>query len=292
MDHPWQNIDYKKLLEHLGPEVINTLNEAQAKKDAEDFCSLKEGLNKGICYLCGNHIDSIDSSMPCFHWLINPKVKKKQLEKVLMAGRGLLHLYGYLTWVANSEKPFVNIDDTTDGLDLNKIFETTIKYKEFEWSFSLAHSDLAGHKGTRTDFPHFHFQMKKNGYTIIKFNDYHIPFSNNDLIQFEMHRQDVLALIPGFEAGIAALGKIPSQELNMLLERSTCDDTASFRTRTVLYVPKENEHVINEQIKELRETTKMTAPQIADYLNRVYGYGIEFDTISIPIQTFYKAHRN
>lgn len=292
MAHSWQNIDYKKLFEQLGPEVINKINEAQAIKDTADFFALKEGLSKGICYLCGKSIDQIDDSVPCFHWLINPKAKKKQLEKVLKAGRGLLHLYGYLTWVANSDRPFVNIDDTTNGVDFSKIFETTIKYKDFEWSFSLAHSDFEGHKGTKSDFPHFHFLMKKNGYTVIKFNDYHIPFSYNDLIQIEMHRQDVLALIPEFEAGIASLSHLPSQELNMLLERSTCDDAASFRTRTVLYVPKENEHVINEQIKELRETTKLTAPQIANYLNRLYGYGIEYDTISIPIQTFDKAHRN
>ena len=77
-------------------------------------------------------MDYVDENNPCFHWLINPIVKKKLLIKLLYSGKGLLRLYGYLTWVANSDKPFANIDDTSEGNDCNKIFETTIRYKEFE----------------------------------------------------------------------------------------------------------------------------------------------------------------
>lgn len=36
---------------------------------------------------------------------------------VLNSGRGLFHLYGYLTWAANSEYPFVNIDNTDNGIE-------------------------------------------------------------------------------------------------------------------------------------------------------------------------------
>lgn len=291
MENKYNQIDYKNLFQQLDPELIRRFNEAQAERDAKDFQSLKENLEKGKCYLCGKSIDYIDSSSPCFHWLLNPKAKKKQLAKVLNSGKGLLHLYGYLTWVANSANPFVNIDDTPDGVDVNKIFETTIKYKEFEWAFSLAHSDFEGHQGTQSDYPHFHFQMKKNGNTVIKFNDFHIPFSDNDFNQIGMKQQGVLDFVPGLEAGINVLRDLPPQEFNSLLSRSNSDDGMSFRTRTVLCIPKDREVEINSKINELRCTTLMTAPQIAEYLNKLYGYGIEYKTVSIPISRVDKAHR-
>lgn len=291
MANKYNNIDYRNLFQQLGPDLINKFNEAQAERDAKDFQSLKENLENGKCYLCGHTIDYIDESTPCFHWFLNPKTKKKQLAKVLNAGKGLLHLYGYLTWVANSVNPLVNIDDTADGIDINKIFETTIRYKEFEWSFSLAHSDLEGHQGTKSDYPHFHLQMKKNGSIVIKFNDFHIPFSDNDFAQIELMRQGVLDFIPGFEAGINTLKDIDSQEFNSLLSRSDSDGEMAFRTHTELWIPKDKEDEIYSKINELRCNTQMTAPQIADYLNQLYGYDIEYKTVSIPISSVDKAHR-
>lgn len=292
MENKFTHIDYKQLFQQLGSDFIKKINDAQIERDSKDFLSLKEQLEKGKYYLCGKSIDYIDESAPCFHWLINAKAKKKQLAKVLNAGKGLLHMYGYLTWVANSTNPFVNIDDTADGIDINKIFETTIKYKEFEWSFSLAHSDFEGHKGTKSDYPHFHLQMKKNGNVVIKFNDYHIPFSDNDIRQIEMKRQGVLEFIPGLEAGINALKKINPQEFNNLLSRSNSNEECSFRTRTVLCIPKDKEAEIYSKINELRSSTLMTAPQIAEYLNQLYGYGIEYETVSTPISSVNKSHRN
>lgn len=292
MGNRFNQIDYKNLFNQLDPDLIQKFNDAQVERDSKDFQSLKENLEKGKCYLCGQSIENIDESTPCLHWLINPKAKKKHLAKVLNAGKGLLHLYGYLTWVANSVNPLVNIDDTADGNDINKIFETTIRYKEFEWSFSLARSDFEGHQGTKSDYPHFHLQMKKGGNTVIKFNDLHIPFSDNDFAQIEMMRQGVLSFIPGLEAGINALKDINPQEFNSLLSRSNNDDTASFRTRTVLCIPKDKETEIWSKINELRCTTLMTAPQIAEYLNQLYDYGIKYETVSIPITSINKAHRN
>lgn len=292
MENKFNHVDYKSLFQQLDTDSIKALNDAQVERDAKDFQNLKEELEKGKCYLCGQSIDYIDSSSPCFHWLLNPKAKKKQLAMVLNAGKGLLHLYGYLTWVANSANPFVNIDDTADGIEINKIFETTIKYKEFEWTFSLAHSDFEGHPGTKSDYPHFHFQMKKGGNTVINFNDFHIPFSENDFNQIGMMQQGLLDFIPGMEAGINTLKDLSPQEFNNFLIRANNANEMSFRTQTVLCIPKEREAEIYSKINELRCTTLMTAPQIAEYLNNLYDYGIKYETVSIPISRVNKAHRN
>lgn len=272
MENKFYHTDYKRLFQQLDSDSIKELNDAQVERDAKDFQNLKEKLEKGKCYLCGQSIDYIDPSSPCFHWFLNPKAKEKQLAMVLNAGKGLLHLYGYLTWGSNSANPFVNIDDTT-GIDVNKIFETTIKYKEFEWTFSLAHSDFEGHHGTKSDFPHFHFQMKKDGKPVIKFNDFHIPFSDNDLIQIGMKQQGVLDFIPGMEAGINSLKDLSPQEFNNFLIRAINANEMSFRTRTVLCIPKERSRNIFK-INELRCTTLMTAPQIAEYLNNLLKFRI------------------
>ena len=107
-----------------------------------------------------------------------------------------------------------------------------------------------------------------------------------------MMQQGVLDFIPGLEAGINALKDINPQEFNSLLSRSNCDEEMAFRTHTELWIPKDKEAEIYSKINELRCTTQMTAPQIADYLNQLYGYGIEYETVSIPISKVNKAHRN
>lgn len=291
MENKFRHIDFKKSLQQLDPEFVQFMNDKQITEDEECFNALKEGLKNGTCSICGKPIDVIDADHPCFHWLINPSVKKKFLEKVLLNGYGLLRLYGYLTWVANSDKLFTNIDDTSNGVDLNKLFETTIRYKEFEWTFSLANSDFEGHERTNSDFPHFHFQMKKNGHVVIKFNDYHIPFSDNDLFQFEMIKQDAMAMMPSYHSGMNILNELPPEDICQLLTRSESEEQGAFRTHTEILIPNNCIEEVKAKIQHLRSHTKMTAVQIVEYLNREFGYGIEYLSINTPLNPISKSHR-
>lgn len=292
MKNKYRHIDFKKTLNQFDPDLVQLMNEEQIALDEAYFNALKDGLKNGTCSICGKPIQFVDVDHPCFHWLINPTVKKKYLERVLHNDYGLLRLYGYLTWVANSDKLFMNIDDTNNGVDFNKIFETTIKYKEFEWTFSLANSDFEGHEGRDCDFPHFHFQMKKNGYVVIKFNDYHIPFSENDLIQFEMIHQDAMVIMPGYQSGINILKELPAEDLIQLLTRSESEEQGTFKTHTELLIPNDCVDEVKVKIAYFRNNTKMTVPQIVEYLNKEFGYGIKYRSINTPINPIYKSHRN
>lgn len=71
MDNQYKNINFKELCNELGSEFIQKMNETQIKEDEHDFNGIKEGLKKGICYICGEPLDYLDENNPCFHWLIN-----------------------------------------------------------------------------------------------------------------------------------------------------------------------------------------------------------------------------
>lgn len=256
----------------------------------KDFQALKSGLENNHCSICHQDISDINQNHPCFHWLINPNVKKKLLGKLLLNGFGFIRLYGYLTWVANSNKLFFNINDLSDS-DISKLFESTIRYKGFEWSFSLGKTDFEGHKGSHTEYPHFHFQMKKDGHTVIKFNDYHVPFSSHDLLMMEMMRQDAMVHIPGYEAEINALSELTSSEFIDVIKRSDSETTASMRTQTLIEVPQEYTEEVTRRFNNLRQSTDWTAPKIVEYLNKEFGYGIRYVTMSFPIDPLEKSRR-
>lgn len=291
MDNKYKNINFRKLCDELGPEFIQKMNEAQIKEDEHDFNGISGGLKKGICYICGKPLDYVDENNPCFHWLINPVIKKSLLKKLLYSGKGFFKLYGYLTWVANSDKPFANIDDTSEGNDRNKIFESTIRYKEFEWTFSLAKTDFEGHPGTNADYSHFHIQMRKNGHVIIKFNDYHIPFSDNDKLMIEMMNQDVMIRIPSYEAGLSIFSELDYDDVLQLMTRTESEDSAAFRTQTLIEIPEHCKKEVSSKFQELRQNTNWIAPMIIEYLNREFGYGIMYKTRIIPTNPITKSHR-
>lgn len=67
------------------------------------------------------------------------------------------------------------------------MLETTIKYKNIEWTLTYGQSDLDGHKDSQNaNFPHFHLQMLVDELPFIRFNDFHIPFSKEDLFNIKL----------------------------------------------------------------------------------------------------------
>lgn len=291
MNNQYKNINFKKLCKELGTEFIQEMNEALIKEDEHDFNGIRDGLKKGICDICGKPLDYVDENNPCFHWLINPVIKKKLLKKLLYSGKGLWDLYGYLTWIANSDKPFVNIDDTSEGNDRNKIFESTIRYKEFEWTFSLAKTDFEGHPGTNFDYSHFHIQMKKNGNVIIKFKDYHIPFSDNDKLMIEMMNQGVMTHVPSYEAGMSFFSELNYDEILQLMHHADSENSATFRTQILIRIPKHCKKEVLIKFQELQQKTNWTVPMIIKYLNEEFGYNIMYQTQINQTNPITKSHR-
>lgn len=65
----------------------------------------------------------------------------------------------------------------------------TIKYKTLEWAFSCAESDYQGHATSQyARHQHYHFQMRIERRPFINYSDFHVPFSEMDVINIEAMR--------------------------------------------------------------------------------------------------------
>ncbi|MBK9793103.1 MAG: hypothetical protein IPP60_08375 [Sphingobacteriales bacterium] len=183
--NPYENKDIRAFLESIPEEELEmhiTLLEEEHDKVYNDFIN---DLNIGKCFLCGEKMDSIDKSNPCFHWFTYPKgIKKKYFDAYLKNPIEFFKLDCYFRWLANVENPIVNVNDLEENTSTTSFLETTIKYKNIEWAFSVGQTDIEGHQNSHLGSePHFHIQMKVDGNVFLRFNDFHIPFSDLDLFK-------------------------------------------------------------------------------------------------------------
>lgn len=288
----YNNLDLKGIFKNIPEEVKRSQEQKEYEQNEKDFISLKEGLDKGICYLCGKQIKEINLKKPCFHWFLNSNIKKKDFIKYLSTPISCCHLYTYLTWVANSDKPFVNINDLSSDTFPNRKFESSIRFHEFEWSFSLGKSDFEGHKNKKIGYgSHYHIQIRKNGQIFIKFNDTHIPFDDYDSFLFALIKQGACTIDPSFSAGIDTLDKPKIQEELIPFLVRVPDGQDDFRTRT--YIDTNSINDINQinEIFQLYKNTNMTVPAILKTLNEKKGYNIKFTTKTTSKNNFEKSHR-
>jgi len=152
----------------------------QYVKEYEDFL---EHYQKDKCYLCGKPNSTISKGNPCLHWLLRRcKFKKKEFHTVYEKF-DFYNISAYLRWVANAESGSKNINNLKEESSERKLFEITIEWKNIEWTLDCSKNDFEGHKGTKTDYAHWHFQMRIDGHQFINFSDFHIPFSKDDQLK-------------------------------------------------------------------------------------------------------------
>lgn len=178
----------KKLAATIPREEIAKINALEHARTCESYERFKSHFQDGKCYLCHAPLKTFSTSKPCLHWFLRPRGFKKKNFSLLFGIYGYFQMESYARWLANLEVASRNINDLSGEKTESKVFETTIRYKHIEWAFSCAPSDLEGHAGKASDFPHYHFQMKLNGQTFITFNDFHIPFNDEDLWKLELMR--------------------------------------------------------------------------------------------------------
>ena len=164
------------------PEKIKRFNEKIIEETRFDFENFRNTLKQGLCPICKEKITSFAFTKPCMHWLLKPFGFEKKYFPFVYKNFDYFRIDPYLRWLVNSETPFKNINDIKDEQIGDKIIETTIKYKNLEWSFSCSKTDLRGHllsiNGRK---PHYHFQMRVNNLPFINYSDHHIPFTDYDL---------------------------------------------------------------------------------------------------------------
>lgn len=227
MRNPFDNIDMKAFISQFSSDFISEQNKRMLDQTDMDYNIFGECLKAGKCYLCGKNIEDA-SGEPCLHWLINERIKKKSLKLLLNSNVGFFRIYSYIVWCANTDKPFVNINDLSCNIQPNRHFECTVRYKIWEWSISISKSDYEGHGSTRNgNKPHFHLQIIRNGQIFFKYSDAHIIFTNEDLFKFSMIKQGIMTFDPGYGAGLEALKEEDLQRsLPEWLSQSKNEETA------------------------------------------------------------------
>ena len=263
MSNPYKNIDLKKYLASFTPVEIEEKNRIQDEENAKVYSEFIAALKLNKCFMCGMGLNEFDENEFCFHWFLHPQgIRKRHFDNYLNNNElRFFNLDSYLRWLANTEKPFRNINDLTEEIASNQLFQYTIKYKNIEWSISVGHTDIAGHKNKKIgSAPHYHLQMKVNGLIFIRFNDYHIRFSDEDLFMLELIRQSEGDVGIGHFKGQGISVLETHANLKILDEKMKLVDnesSATFLTQTFIQAP-EGESISGELIAELLEESKKT----------------------------------
>lgn len=253
--------DIKDFMNSLTPEQIEEGNKKQEAKNKEIYLEFSDAYSKGCCFLCGMKLDYFSPSETCFHWFLKPSdIKKKHFKEYLSDDIGFFKLESYFRWLAHIEKPFKNINDLKCETTESKLLETTIKYKNIEWTLTYGKSDLEGHKDSKNaNYPHFHLHMLVDGLPFIRFNDFHIPFSNEDLFNIEFLKQDNVLLRNSQAPGMTDILE-DSEMLEKLDEHLTLpedEEDAILIFSTMIQMP-EGKSMSGEEVAEILEESKRT----------------------------------
>jgi len=271
--NPHKDKKLREFISSMSKEEIEKNNLLQIEQSKKEFKAFLEDLKIGKCYLCGGEMNGFDEQKPCFHWFTYPSnIRKKHFKKYLKNPIGFYQLDSYFRWLANSETPIININDLKDETSKTSFIETTFKYKNIEWAFSIGHTDVEGHQNGKVgDKPHFHIQMKVDERMFLQFNDFHIPFSDTDLFNFELFEQ-AGDLIKHEHLQGQGISIIENQEMLEILDntmRITDDiENAPFHRQTIIEAS-EGETISGDVIFAAIEESKRTKEPIAKIMKRL-----------------------
>jgi len=262
-------------------ELINScpIEELQARakehnrQALEDFEELKSALHGGNCSFCSHDITYFDEKNPCFHWLLwqSKELNKKHFLR-LFEQAGFHKIRDYLRWVANCEKPFANINDLVGEGKSTNFIDLTIRYKNLEWSFICSKNDRTGHTDThKGKNPHYHFQMKKDGYVVINYNGFHLPFTDYDEFCFALAdgKFDRIGASDGRAAGIqTVLDSTNPENLIDIMTPADPEEDAPFKIDTLIEA-EEGYAISGDEIANLIKESKKTGKTMAKLVERL-----------------------
>jgi len=253
--------DIKDFMNSLTPEQIEEGNRKQEAENEEMFLEFSDAYSKGCCFLCGMKLEYFSQSETCFHWFLKPsEIKKKHFKEYLSKDIGFFKLESYFRWLATTEKPFRNINDLICETTESKLLETTIKYKNIEWTLTYGKSDLEGHKDSKNaNFPHFHLQMLVDGLPFIRFNDFHIPFSMEDLFNIELLKEENVLFKNSQAPGMTDILEDSEmfEQIDKHLTIAENEEDATLNFGTMIQMP-EGKTMSGDEIAEILEESKRT----------------------------------
>jgi hypothetical protein len=255
------------------PDLIRRVNIRTFEKAADEFARFKESFDAGNCYLCDRPLASFSEKSICLHWLLKPKGFKKKHFHSLGLAFGFFRMQSYLRWVANREGFAKNINDIQDEQADAQIAEVTICYRHLEWSFSCKEGDYQGHASTRhSSHPHFHFQMRVSGKQFINYSDFHVPFTEDDIIKIESIRALPERFVHQYPFGWGmedALGEEMLPEIIASATMRTADDEPSVFSISSVVRAEEGHLIKGDDIADLIEEANQRKVPISSLLHNL-----------------------
>jgi hypothetical protein len=260
-------------IKNIPPEIMEKMNNEQIEVDRKMYAEFKDAFSKNCCSLCGNKLDYFNVSETCFHWFLKPNgIKKKHFKEYLSEPIGFYALECYFRWVASMEATIKNINDLSNQMSKSKLREITIKFKDFEWSLNFGKTDLEGHESKNANFPHFHLQMNVKNRPFIGFSDFHIPFSNSDLIEVKLNieESDLIYYDYNFAEGMSFLEDPENlAEIEKTLQVADSDDSAIFRYQSFIQMP-DGKTMSGDVLYKLSEESKKTRIPLRHLIQKYY----------------------
>jgi hypothetical protein len=237
----------------MSPEEIEEMNRKNDEEHQRQAAAFKAGYEQGICYLCEKPFKTISKDNPCLHWLLRQcKFKKKDFPKVY-SKYGYGNIAAFIRWCANQERLISSINDLEEEKSDRKILSYTVKWNNIEWTFDCSKNDFSGHKGTSIDYPHYHFQMRIDGKQFINFNDFHVPFTDQDIFvlknsleQGDWFKQDFGAIGSGMQEAISIDPELALEHMSNAEE-----DDATYHLSTMIEAI--DKPIPGELIDEIRQ---------------------------------------
>tara|TARA_R110002050_G_scaffold239328_1_gene375469 strand:+ start:1094 stop:1990 length:897 start_codon:yes stop_codon:yes gene_type:complete len=271
--NPYKDKDLRKFIQSFSEEEVAKQTKLQEVRNTQVYKEFIDALKIGKCSLCGDEMNSFIESKPCFHWFTYPiGIKKKHFKNYLETPIGFFQLDSYFRWLANTEKPLGNINDLKEETSSTSYLETTYRFKNIEWAFSIGHTDKEGHKNAKAgSLPHYHIQMKVDDRIFLKFNDFHIPFSDGDLFTLEMFEQAGDLVKWGHSRG-QGIGILEDEENIEIIDNAltVTDDyeNAVVNRQTIIEMP-EGETISGDLIQQAIEESKKTKKPIGKIIQRL-----------------------
>jgi hypothetical protein len=277
---------FKEMIESLSAKELDHIHQLQHEQALDEHRRFKKHYEREECYLCGKPFKTLSKSTPCIHWLLRRcKFKAKDFSKVYQAF-DYHQISSYLRWTANEERFQGNINDLVDEKDERKIIQTTIKWKNIEWTFDCSKTDFKGHGGSNSSSPHYHFQMRIDGKQFINFNRHHIPFSEKDLFTLNLVHQSPDLVKQTFGPGGSGMQDAIELDPEFILQNTAVtenEDEASYHMQTIVMA--ENEPIKGEELQVLIEESRATGKPIASLLSKHFGDSAKVNTIISPVDS-------
>jgi len=163
-----------------------------------------------------------------------------------------------------------NINDIQAEHPGGRLIDFTARHKHITWSFSCGQSDYEGHKTNKSgNFPHYHMQIKLNGNAFIRYNDFHIPFHDDDLFDIELFTKHKNFAVHSYGRGTGMQELMGSEDgLEFIVDQSTPTDNpeeAAYNLSTIV-MAKDGESISGDLIADAMKEAKESGRTIASVM--------------------------